>query len=128
MKKIIIALIAVLSFSMAEAQIPVRGKMTTTDADTITLSNVGSKVVSLAASYVETSGTSAGKFYIQGTVDGISWHHIDSSKSVSDVATAQGVVVASTATVYKDYRVIFSNTSSATGTLYFTAFRRPDDR
>jgi hypothetical protein len=128
MKKILFGLIAVLSFSLAQAQVPIRTAMTTADADTLTLSNVPSKIVSLTATYVETSGTSAGKFYFQGSVDGVAWNHIDSAKSVSDVATAQSITVAVTATIYKDYRVIFSNTSSATGSFTFTALRRSDDR
>lgn len=127
MKKILLLGLSVCMVLVASAQVPDRTKMTTTDADTLTFENVKSNVVSLTATYVETSGTSAGKFYFQGSVDGIGWLHIDSSKSISDVATAQTITVAVTATTYAHYRVIFSNTSSATGTFYFTILRRPDD-
>lgn len=128
MKKILFGLIALMSLSIAQAQVPTQSKKTITAADTIAIDNVGSKVISLTATYVETSGTSAGKFYFEGTVDNVGWQHIDSSKSLSDVATAQTITVASTATIFKDYRVRCSNTSSATGTLYLTILRRPDDR
>lgn len=129
MKKFFLIAIVFCGFTLAsQAQIPDKQVKAITGADTITISNVGSKVVSLDGAYVEGTGTSAGKFYFQGTVDGIFWSHIDSSKSLADVATAQGVHVAVTATTYKDYRLICSNTSAATATLYFTVFRRPDDR
>lgn len=129
MKRILFASLLFLGIaSVSQAQVPKKTLKAITAADTITMENVGSKVVALAASYVETSGTSAGKFYLQGSVDGVTWVHIDSSKSLADVTTAQGVVVAVTATTYKDYRCICSNTSSAVGSLYFTVFRRPDDR
>jgi hypothetical protein len=129
MKKILFASFALVLLALnVSAQIPVRTKHTVAAADTITLSNVGSKVVGLQASYVESNGTSAGKFYIQGTLDGITWKHVDSSFTVTDVATAQAVIVAISTTTYKDYRCIFSNTSSASGSFYFTALRRPDDR
>ncbi len=128
MKKVLFLLIAVISLGVANAQIPVVGKKTITAADTVTLSNVGSKVVSLQATYLETSGTSAGKFYLEGSCDGRAWVHIDSSKSLTDVTTYQTVVVTATSTSYLAYRVRCSNTSSATGTLWLTALRRPDDR
>lgn len=128
MKKVVFLAAAVLFFSAVNAQIPVTGKKTVTTADTIALDNIGSKVVSYQATYLETSGASAGKFYLEGTVDGRAWVHIDSSKSVTDVTTYQTVIVTATATPYRAVRARFSNTSSATGTFWFTALRRPDDR
>lgn len=101
---------------------------TITAADTITLSNVRSNLVGIQATYKETSGTSAGKFYLEGSIDGLGWQHIDSSKSLSDVTTYQTVIVTATATNYTSFRVRCSNTSSATGTLYLTLLRRRDDR
>ena len=101
---------------------------TITAADTITINNVRSKLVSIQATYKETSGTSAGKFYVEGSNDGLGWQNVDSSKSLSDVTTYQTVIVTATATSYASYRVRCSNTSSATGTLYFTILRRRDDR
>lgn len=130
MKKILFILSLILSVAAVNAQkgpIVLRGKETITAADTIAHSLVGSNVVSMTATYVETSGTSAGKFYFEGTVDGVGWSHIDSSKSLSDVATAQTITVAVTNTTYVSYRVRCSNTSSATGTLYFSLLRRPDE-
>lgn len=128
MKKVILFLFAAMLVISASAQIPVVGKKTITTADTIVLDNLGSKVVSYQATYLETSGTSAGKFYIEGTIDGRAWVHIDSSKSLSDVTTYQTVVVTATATSYRSVRARCSNTSSATGTFWFTALRRPDDK
>lgn len=129
MKKFLIAIMATAFLGItSHAQFPTKTQKTITAADTITTSLVGDKVVSVTATYVETSGTSAGKFYIEGSGDGVGWQHIDSSKSLSDVTTAQTITVAVTATIFQSYRVRCSNTSSATGTLYFTILRRPDDR
>lgn len=129
MKKFLLAAFAVLLMvGAATAQLPDKQKKSITGADTITISNVKSKVVSLTATYVETSGTSAGKFYFEGSVDGVGWQHIDSSKSLSDVTTAQTLTVAVTSTIFAHYRLRCSNTSSAVATLYFTPLRRPDDR
>lgn len=128
MKKALLLLVSVLSIGFAQAQMPVGTAKTITTADTIVVSNVGSGVVSLTAGYLETSGTSAGKFYFEGSGDGRGWTHIDSSKSLSDVTTYQFLTVAVSRTTYMSYRVRCSNTSSATGTLYFTALRRPDER
>lgn len=128
MKRVLFAIAALLMINVAQAQMPVGTAKTITTADTITVSNIGSGVVSLTAGYLETSGTSAGKFYFEGSGDGRGWTHIDSSKSLSDVTTYQFLTVAVSRTTYMSYRVRCSNTSSATGTLYFTALRRPDER
>lgn len=128
MKKVLFLAASFLFLGAVYAQVPVPSKKTVTTADTITLSNIGSKVVSYQATYLEINGTSAGKFYLEGTVDGRAWVHIDSSKSVTDVTTYQTVIVTATATPYRSVRARFSNTSSATGTFWFTALRRPDDR
>lgn len=127
MKNFLFSIVALIGVTAVQAQVPTRSSKTITAADTLAQSNVGDRVVALQATYVETSGTSAGKFYLEGSVDGVAWVHIDSSKSLSDITTAQSVVVAVTATTYRDYRVRCSNTSSATGTLYFTVLRRTDD-
>lgn len=129
MKKIFAFFLAVLLIGTAvQAQIRVDVKKTITAADTSTISNVGDKVVALQYTYVETSGTTAGKVYIEGTVDGVGWKHVDSTLSLSDVTTAQTVHIAVTATTFRNYRARNTNTGSATGTIYFTALRRPDDR
>lgn len=128
MKKILFALMAVFAFGVCQAQVPVKVKKAITGADTVTISNVGSKVVGLQATFLETSGTSAGKFYFEGSIDGLGWQSIDSTISLSDVATYQTRIVTATATNYKDFRVRCSNTSAAVGTLWFTVLRRSDDR
>lgn len=130
MKKLLIGIAICFSVSLVAQSQPYKdfSQKTITAADTITLSTVRDGVCGIQATYLETSGTSAGKFYIQGSIDDKGWQHIDSSKSLSDVATYQTVILAATATSYSSYRLICSNTSSATGTLYFTLLRRREDR
>jgi hypothetical protein len=134
MKKILFLIVTVCLVAVtSKAQYnsgPIRVDKTKTisAADTTVLSNVEDDVVSYQYTYVEGSGTSAGKIYIEGTVDGIAWKHIDSSLVLSDVATAQSVIGTLTATTYRSYRARCSNTSSATATIYFTLLRRPEDR
>ncbi len=131
MKKILFAFF--LSFSLlhvntkVDAQLTTQSYKTITAADTVTHPNVGSNVTGIQATYKETSGTSAGKFYLEGSCDGLGWQHIDSSKSLGDNALYQTIHVAVTNTSFTTYRVRCSNTSSATGTLWFTILRRPDE-
>ena len=101
---------------------------TITGADTITHTNIGSKVRGFQYTYTETSGTTAGKVYLQGTING-TYVNLD-SLTLSDVATAQTKVytIAPTAgTLYKSYRWINTNTSSATGTVTAVYIRRSDE-
>lgn len=129
MKKLLFAFAFIFALGLgASAQYKDFSQKTITAADTITLSTVRDGVVAFQATYSETSGTSAGKFYIQGSLDDRGWQHIDSSKSLTDATGYQTIIVAATATTYSSYRLICSNTSSATGTLYFTLLRRRDDR
>lgn len=128
MKKLLFGLIAVLGFSMyAQAQIPVKTTKTITTADTTKVSNVPSKVVAFQYSYTETSGTTAGKVYLEGSVDNVGWVALD-SLTLADVATTQTKVTTLSATSYLNYRYRNTNTSSATGVIYVTYLRRPDDR
>lgn len=129
MKKILFAVVMFLSVSVvAQAQVyQDQVSKTITGADTATVTNIRSAVVALQYSYTETSGTSAGKFYFEGSADNVGWVHIDSAFSLTDVATVQTKWLAVTATSYASYRVRCSNTSSATATIKFTALRRPDD-
>lgn len=101
---------------------------TITTADTITFNGVGSKVVSYQATFKKSSGTAAGKFYLEGSNDGLFWQNIDSSKSLVDNTNYQGIIVTVTTTSYDRVRVRCSNTSSATGVLYFTILHKFDDR
>lgn len=129
MKKILLALVFILSLSVASNAQVYKDQVTKTitTADTATISNIRSAVVALQYTYTETSGTSAGKFYFEGSVDGTGWVHIDSAFSLADAAGAQTKWLAVTATSYASYRVRCSNTSAATAAIKFTALRRPDD-
>lgn len=129
MKKILLtALVAVLALSV-NAQSTNTTTKTITAADTITHTSIGSNVRGFQYTYTESSGTTAGKVYLQGTING-TWVNLD-SLTLSDVATAQTkvVTVAPTAgTVYKSYRWVNTNTSSATGAVVATYLRRNDDK
>lgn len=102
---------------------------TITAADTTTFINpFPSKVRAFQATWTETSGTSAGKIYLEGTVNG-TWVILD-SLAITDVTTAQTKVttVAPTAgTSYLSYRYRTTNTSSATAVLRLAWLRRDDD-
>lgn len=136
MKKILFAaLIAALTFGMtvvstkAKAQSTNTTTKTITAADTITYTSIGSNLRGLQYTYTETSGTTAGKVYLQGTING-TYVNLD-SLTLTDVATAQTKVftVAPTAgTLYKNYRWVNTNTSSATGAVVATYLRRNDDK
>lgn len=126
------ALIAALSFGAlvvsstnAKAQSTTTTSKTITTADTITYASVASKLKGLQYTYTETSGTTAGKVYLEGTING-TWVLLD-SLTLADVATAQTKVVIVTATSYKGYRWRNTNTSSATGAVVATYLRRYDE-
>src|SRR5689334_437289 len=95
MKKILLAaLIAVLTFGTiimptgkVKAQSTTTYTKTITGADTINYLNIGSKLRGWQYTYTETSGTTAGKVYLEGTING-SWVLLD-SLTLSDVGTAQ---------------------------------------
>ncbi|MGQ0740213.1 MAG: hypothetical protein ACT4OJ_14270 [Bacteroidota bacterium] len=129
MKKILFAFALLICGNLAADAQVYRDQVsrTITTADTATVSNVRSAVVALQYTYTETSGTSAGKFYFEGSADGTGWVHIDSAFALTDVATVQTKWLAVTATSYASYRVRCSNTSSATAAIKFTVLRRPDD-
>lgn len=129
MKKILLtALIAVFALAV-NAQSTNTTTKTITTADTVTHTSIGSNVRGFQYTYTETSGTTAGKVYFEGTING-TWVLLD-SLTLSDVATAQTkvITVAPTAgTVYKSYRWRNTNTSSATGAVVVTYLRRNDDK
>ena len=133
MKKILFAaLVAVLTIGIsvnAEAQ---RGyshtvKNTTIVAgDTTTSLNVEGGIVTFEYNVTEVSGTTAGKVYLEGRMFS-AWVKLDSI-SLTDVTTMQTMRTFLTNTTYKDYRVICTNTSSATLTILAGYFRRPGAR
>lgn len=82
-------------------------------------------VVQFEYNFTETSGTTAGKVYLEGKFLS-SWVKLD-SVTLTDVATIQTLRVIPTQTSYKYYRFVNTNTSSATGTVLAGYLRRPGD-
>lgn len=136
MKRILFAIIAVLSLVAAQAQTtytnPTSGNRTITAADTllaISTTSIPSKIRAIQYVYTETSGTTAGKVYLEGSIDNTNYVLID-SLTLADVATAQTKLVvfpASTGTVYRSLRWRNTNTSSATAAVRSWMLRRHDD-
>lgn len=133
MKKLLFGLmIAAVSFAVATlptASVSAQSTKTTTKtitaADTITFTNVPSKLKGFQYTYTETSGTTAGKVYLEGTIN--TTYVLIDSLTLSDVATAQTKVFPLTATTYLSYRFRNTNTSSATGAVRVAYLRRSDD-
>jgi hypothetical protein len=133
MKKLLFAaLVAALTFGFsaapthkADAQSTKLVTKTITAADTITFSAVPSKILSFQYTFTETSGTTAGKVYMEGTVNGT--YVLLDSLTLSDVATAQTKVFTISATSYLNYRFRNTNTSSATGAVRVAWLRRTDE-
>lgn len=136
MKKIFLsALIAVMTFSFTaipsakvKAQSTNAISRTITAADTVSWLNVPSKVKGFEYSYTETSGTTAGKVYFEGTING-TWFALDSI-TLADVAQVQALkflIKTSDGTQYKSYRFRNQNTSSATGAIVAAYLRRYDE-
>lgn len=98
-----------------------------TAADTVTATAVASNVMQFVYTYTETSGTTAGKIYLQGKFMASAWVNLD-SLTLADVGTAQTLRTVVTQTSYKDYRWVNTNTSSAVGTATAGYLRRPDER
>ena len=97
-----------------------------TAGDTITMTNMEGGVVAFEYNATETSGTTAGKVYLEGKLLS-SWVKLDSI-SLTDVATIQTLRTFLTNTTYKDYRFINTNTSSSTQTILAGYVRRPGVR
>lgn len=128
MKKLLYGLlIAVISFSFVgvHAQSTKTTTKTITAADTTTFTNVPSKLKGFQYTYTETSGTTAGKVYLEGTIN--TTYVLLDSLTLSDVATAQTKVFALTSTTYLNYRFRNTNTSSATGAIRVAYLRRSDE-
>lgn len=119
--------IAATSFPAAEVKaqsIKLTAK-TITGVDTITFTNVPSKVKAFQYTYTETSGTSAGLVILEGTING-TWKALD-TLTLSDVTTAQTRVYTVTSTSYLSYRYRNTNTSAATGAVRAAYIRRTDE-
>jgi hypothetical protein len=110
----------------ADAQSTKLVSKTITAADTITFTAVPSKIKSFQYVYTETSGTTAGKVYLEGSIISGAWDLLD-SLTLSDVTTAQKKTFAITATNYLNYRLRNTNTSSATGAAKAAWLRRSDE-
>jgi hypothetical protein len=99
---------------------------TITAADTISFANVQSKIKSFTYALTKTSGTVAGKVYLEaGSING-QWTALD-SLTLADVATVQQKTVIVTATNYLNYRWRNTNTSSATAAVKTAILRRVDE-
>lgn len=104
-------------------------KLTTksiTAADTMTFTAVPSKVKAFTYTYTESSGTTAGKVYFEGSTISGAWDTID-SLTLSDVTTLQKKTFTLTATNYVNYRFRNTNTSSASATVKGAYLRRSDE-
>lgn len=112
---------------VAEAQTIKSVIKTITDTDTVTFVNVPSKIKSFTYTYTETSGTTAGKVYIEATDDvNGAWNLLDSI-TLADVTSKQGLFFVPSATSYLTYRFRNTNTSSATGAVRVFYVRRTDE-
>ncbi len=103
-------------------------KLTTkavTAADTIVFNPAPSKIKAFQYTFTETSGTTAGKVYFEGTINGT--YVLLDSLTLSDVSTAQTKVFVITATNYVGYRFRNTNTSSAVGVAKGAYIKRTDE-
>jgi hypothetical protein len=124
-KNLCFGLLAMMVSIFVQAQTTVTVTRTITAADTISWANVASNVKGLQYTYTETSGTTAGKVILEGTING-TWVPIDSI-TLADNATAQTLYKAVINTNYKGYRFRNTNTSSATGGVVASYLRRTDE-
>lgn len=127
MKKFFLCAVAALSLATLQtsAQSTSLKSKTITAADTVTFTNVPSKIKAFQYQYTESSGTTAGKVYFEGTITG-TYVTID-SLVLADVATAQTKLFALTSTSYLTYRFRNTNTSSATAAIKVAYLRRADE-
>ena len=128
----ITVLVAVLTFGVSVNADAQRGYTHTTKsasitaADTVTMLNVEGGICTFEYNLTETSGTTAGKVYLEGRMFS-SWVKLD-SVTLTDVATIQTLRTFLTNTTYKDYRFVNTNTSASTQTILAGYFRRPGAR
>jgi hypothetical protein len=133
MKKFFFAVvIAAITFGLsstptvkANAQSTKLVSKTISAADTITFTSIPSRLKAFQYTFTESSGTTAGKVYLEGTVNG-TWVALD-SLTLADVGTAQTKVFPITSTSYLSYRFRNTNTSSSSGSVKAAYVRRTDE-
>lgn len=131
MKKYLLAFTALIALTVStptesHAQKVKLTDKTITAADTLTLPNVPSKIKSFTYYLLKTSGTVAGKVYFYGSNISGAWDLLD-SLTLANVSTVQTKTTIVTATSYRDYRWINTNTSSATCAVTGGYLRRDDE-
>lgn len=135
MKKfLLIALVAI--FTISAVTIPsievkaqstkLISKSAITTADTINFLSVPSKIKSFSYTLLKTSGTVAGKVYLEAGSLTNQWETLD-SLTLANVTTLQVKTVIITATNYLNYRWRNTNTSSATAAVKASYLRRTDE-
>ncbi len=128
-----ICLIAIASLSLGlfvapniEAQTTKSVTKTVTGVDTVTFTNVPSKLRSLQYTYTKTSGTAAGIVVLEASTNG-TWFSLD-TLTLANVTTAQTMKYTfTTGTSYLSYRWRNTNTSAAPGIVKAAYLRRSDD-
>lgn len=123
---ITLAAIFTLTAINVQAQYTKQVGHTITKADTITFAAVPGKIKAFAYTLTKTSGTVAGKVYLEGGVIAGQWVILD-SLTLADVATIQSKVTPISATSYLNYRFRCTNTSNATAVVKAAYFRRTDE-
>lgn len=100
---------------------------TMTNAVTQTLSTDLSllNLAGIQATVIKVSGTVAGTAILQGTIDGVAWHVID-TLTLGNVATNTKVWPISPGTnSYRQYRVVFATTGTQVSVPRLSWLRRP---
>lgn len=134
MKKIFYGLmIATISFSVASvptetvhAQSTKLVSKSITGVDTITFSQVPSKIKSFSYTLLKTSGTVAGYVILQGGTISGEWYPID-TLTLANTSSLQKKAVILTATSYLNYRYINTNSSAAVAAVKAAFLRRTDE-
>jgi hypothetical protein len=130
MKKVFYLLMS-FGFLAASVSVPTTVKAQTiksviksiTSTDTTTFANVPSKIKGFQYTFTESSGTTSGKVYMEGTVNGT--YVLLDSLTLSDVTTAQTKYFKLTSTDYLSYR--FRNSAAITGAIRVMYIRRTDE-
>lgn len=122
-----------ISFILISAFIMTAGAQTTkmysktiTAADTTSFINVPSRIKSFTYAITKTSGTLAGKVYLEGSIVQGQWVALDSI-TLADNTVMQSKTTPITSTDYLSYRYRCTNTSSATANIEAVYLRRTDE-
>lgn len=99
---------------------------TITGVDTITFSQVPSKIKSFNYTLLKTSGTVAGYVILQGGTISGEWYAID-TLTLANSSSLQTKRVLLTSTSYLNYRWINTNSSAAVAAVKSTYLRRTDE-